>query len=157
MNERLPSERWSELRKVLGSHCCNLESKAEVIIFSGFAELNFFGGLVISGELGWEVPWARIQRSNASMEICLKGVICLEALFGCFSVNIVRACFALRCTNMTWKRRNLIDQVSARMVEVCSVRSRMLRCSSAPSTSRLSTSEKIMKILHFFLFGMVSS
>lgn len=58
---------------------------------------------------------------------------------------------------MTWNRGNRIDHFSARMLEICSARSRMLRCSSAPSTSRLSMSEKMMIILHFFLFGMVSS
>lgn len=76
-----------------------------------------------------------------------------------FAQMLVHRCpKSIRCVvNVTWQRGYIIDQLSARMVEICSARSRMLRCSSAPSTSRLSTSEKMIMILHFFLFVMVSS
>ncbi len=40
--------------------------------------------------------------------------------------------------------------------DILSARSRIVKCSSAPSTSRLSTSEKTMTILFFCLSGMAS-
>lgn len=44
-----------------------------------------------------------------------------------------------------------------KMVEMRSARSKIERCSSAPSTSRLSTSEKTMTILFFCASGIFSS
>lgn len=47
-------------------------------------------------------------------------------------------------------------QGSASTLDICRARSKMVRCSSDPSTSLLSTSEKIITILAFCLSGMVS-